>query len=553
MPTSRPSLKETLAAFVLFAALSALHTWPLASAPHTISRHDNSDAMLNEWIVAWVAHALPRDPAGLFDAPIFHDEPNTLAFSEHLFAQSLMGAPLLWAGVPTLLVYNLLVLAGFTFSGLSMWFVTRRITGDWAAGLLGGMLLAFNSHSLSRIAHLQAMHVEFLPLALLALDMVLRAPRPIHAFALAGAFVLQSLTSNYLLVFTTFALMAAAAVRPGEWLGRGRRKVFLALCVAGLVSIVALAPFLIPYYKAQQQQGLTRELGEVTRFSGQWTDYLAAAGTFHFNLWSARFWRGDGVALFPGVVPLLLAAVAVASGAGWRDRNARMWLAVGIAGFLLSFGTSMPGYTVLYAVMPLLQGIRATVRFGFLFIAAIACLAAFGLAVIRSRWVSEGRTRTVITYGVLALATLETLRAPVGYERAHNTPAPFYERLNREPNAVLVELPLFRPHEFFRNAEYMLHQTVHWKPLLNGYSGFRPEQYDRHFEALRAFPDASAVDYLRSRGVTHIVVHENRFKTEHGAENFDRLKDAGGLAMVLAAPGLTMWRIVPLETQGREP
>ena len=35
-------------------------------------RNDNGDAQLNEWILAWVAHQLPRAPAHLFDANIFY-------------------------------------------------------------------------------------------------------------------------------------------------------------------------------------------------------------------------------------------------------------------------------------------------------------------------------------------------------------------------------------------------------------------------------------------------------------------------------------------------
>ena len=116
-PVERASLRSSIAALALFAALTVLHTWPLAPNVGTLSRHDNADAVLNEWAVAWVAHQLPRDPIHLFDANIFYPEPKTLAFSEHLFVQALMGAPLLWAGVPTLIVHNLLILAGFTLTG----------------------------------------------------------------------------------------------------------------------------------------------------------------------------------------------------------------------------------------------------------------------------------------------------------------------------------------------------------------------------------------------------------------------------------------------------
>ena len=55
----------------LFVAAAGLHT---GRSPPTrlASRLDNADTALNTWIVAWVAHQLPRGPLELFDAPMFH-------------------------------------------------------------------------------------------------------------------------------------------------------------------------------------------------------------------------------------------------------------------------------------------------------------------------------------------------------------------------------------------------------------------------------------------------------------------------------------------------
>ena len=61
--------------------------------PATLSRNDNGDAQLNEWILAWVAHQLPRAPLQLFQANIFYPAQDTLAFSEPLIVPALLGAP----------------------------------------------------------------------------------------------------------------------------------------------------------------------------------------------------------------------------------------------------------------------------------------------------------------------------------------------------------------------------------------------------------------------------------------------------------------------------
>src|SRR5436190_23172295 len=135
--------------------LAVIHTWPLATDPGTLSRNDNGDAMLNEWIMAWVAHELPRAPSRLFEAPIFYPAHDALAFSEPLIVPALLGAPLGWMGGSPVLVFNIILMAGFA---LTAWATARLViewTGDRAAGLLAGSMFAFNTHTLTRLGHMQ--------------------------------------------------------------------------------------------------------------------------------------------------------------------------------------------------------------------------------------------------------------------------------------------------------------------------------------------------------------------------------------------------------------
>lgn len=50
-------------ALFVFLLLAALHTWPLVTALHEISR-DNDDERLNMGAASWVAHQLPREKLG---------------------------------------------------------------------------------------------------------------------------------------------------------------------------------------------------------------------------------------------------------------------------------------------------------------------------------------------------------------------------------------------------------------------------------------------------------------------------------------------------------
>src|SRR4051794_10468102 len=51
----RPRRTAVVATLALFVGLAIVHTWPLATAPGTLSRNDNGDYILHEWIMAWVA------------------------------------------------------------------------------------------------------------------------------------------------------------------------------------------------------------------------------------------------------------------------------------------------------------------------------------------------------------------------------------------------------------------------------------------------------------------------------------------------------------------
>src|SRR5205085_1642962 len=56
------SRRPRAAALVFFVALSLVHTWPLATDPAHLGRHDNRDTILNQWILAWVAHQAVTSP-----------------------------------------------------------------------------------------------------------------------------------------------------------------------------------------------------------------------------------------------------------------------------------------------------------------------------------------------------------------------------------------------------------------------------------------------------------------------------------------------------------
>jgi hypothetical protein len=84
-----------------------------------------------------------------------------------------------------------------------------------------------------------------------------------------------------------------------------------------------------------------------------------------------------------------------------------------------------------------------------------------------------------------------------------------YQQLALERDAVVIELPLPMRRGAFFNAPFMLNSTAHWKPMVNGYSGFVPDSYVEHYNQLHTFPASETIAALQRLGVTHAFVHRD--------------------------------------------
>jgi len=546
-PVKEAKLGGWAGPLLLILAATVIHTWPLALAPGTHSRNDNGDAQLNAWILAWVEHTLPRDPMHLFQANIFYPARDVLAFSEPLIVPAILGAPVAWLGGSPVLVYNLMVIAGFALSALAAYALMLRWTHDRIAALLAGTTFAFNTHTLTRLAHVQGLHIYGLPMALLATDRIITDGRTRHGVWLAAWMIILAYTSGYLLVFASISVAIAIIVRVREWLPRWR-TVLASVAVATGAAALLILPLWIPYHRAATEQGMSRSLQAVVDYSATPKGYLAAAGTIHRSTWSGRFFRDPVDSFFPGIVLIVMAVAAVAlSFRGGRNeeptltrRRVVMLIVIGAAGVVLSLGTATPVYGWIYTIFPPMHGLRAAARFGNLFLLAMSALAAFGLAQLRRRVPSA--IAATIGVAALVLANAEALRAPFDYRPFTGIPR-LYALLADQPHVVLAEVPFYPRQAVFENAEYVLNSTTHWQPLMNGYSGYTPASYVDYANVFWYFPRDYAIDAMKRAGVTHVMVHPDRFG--HDAADVLRQVDARQDFELLGtgARGLRLYRL----------
>jgi hypothetical protein len=460
---------------------------------------------------------------------------------------AILGAPLAWLGGSPVLVFNLLMIGGFALSALAAYALMFAWTGNRTAALLTGSVFAFNTHTLTRLPHVQALHIYGLPLALIAVDRLISFGRTRDAWLIAMWISVLAYTSGYLFVFGMVLTGVAMIARAPEWLPRGR-SVAPRVAIAYLVAAIAIVPLSLPYQRAATEQSMVRSLAAVTEYSATPAGYLAASSRIHRATWSASFFKDPVNSFFPGFLVIALAITALVGIRRMeitRRRRVMMLVAIAIVGFLLSLGTHTPLYGWVYRLFPPMHGLRVAARFGNLFLLGMAGLAGYGLSSVHRSLASQPRTApyAAVVAAVLCIGVnIESLRAPIQYQRFGGIPS-LYSLLKTEPHVVLAEVPFYPRQATFENAEYVLNSTGHWRPLMNGYSGYTPASYVKFADAFWYFPRDYAIDAMRRAGVTHVMVHPQRF----GNEADDVIRTLNGRSdfelMGVGTRGLRLYRL----------
>jgi len=386
------------------------------------------------------------------------------------------------------------------------------------------------------LTHLQFQHVEFFALMFFALDRLVMTRRWRHAWQLGLAFALQGLSSIYLLVFSIWTLTFAALARAKEWRSGGALGMTGRLAAAAALAVLLLAPYLRPYLAVHEMMGFAR--GVADEQSAAPENYLATSSRLHFSWWSHNFAAGATSNTFPGIAALALLVVAWSDRRNSGDPRFRMCAVTALGCAAVSFAPLMPFYSRLHSMVPLFQAVRVPAHLGQIVLLMIAVLAGYGVATLQQAW-RHARSWPLAAIALVLVVNGEAMRAPIGYFWFDGVPA-IYKVLGAEPDAVIAEMPFPMPSQWFLNGPYMVNATGHWRPMLNGYSGFRPASYERSYDLLRAFPSDRSLLALHELGVTDVVIHEH----DYGEDRVKALAALPSLRQVAHDGDITIFRLV---------
>lgn len=312
----RPNALLTVSA--AYVGITLAMTWPLARGLARDLPADLGDSLLNCYLLDWTAHRLQRLAQGdwrAFDgywsAGIFHPEPLTLTYSDHLFAQAAQILPVYALTDNLILCYNVLFLSTFVLSALGTFVLVRDLTGSRCAAFVAGLFYAFAPYRVAQLPHLQVLSSQWMPFALAGLRRFFDTGRFTALGAAGAALLAENLSSGYLMVFFGPFVLAYCLY---EIVRRGfirDRRVWTALTLTGSAVAILTAPFVWPYREARALGIPPRSLEEVRFYSADLLSYLTT--TPLLRLWGSVMTarpKPEGE-LFPGLTPLAFAAVAI--------------------------------------------------------------------------------------------------------------------------------------------------------------------------------------------------------------------------------------------------
>ncbi len=606
----RRRLANGLATILLFVVASIAMSWPVAANARSATVV-GFDPLLQIWLSRWVQQALATDPSVLWGSNIFHPFPDALAYTDANIPGALLAWPIDLLVNDPFVTNAVMIVAAGAIGGLGVFRVVARLTGNWTAGIIAGLAYVALPFRAVHLWHLNWLQGAWLPWVLLAFLWVLERPSARRGLALGASIAILVLTSFYfaLQVAILFGCLLLAAVVAERRVRT--RELAKALLTAVAVSGLLVGPVVAPYLGVRIEQGLERSIAETEEYKATPASYLTLAPWDRPNVvqrligvrsgeneafrtvGQAR--HADGHqhgeiviedALYPGAAVVLLAA----TGLTWRRQR---WLVAGLAAagttaFVLSLGPSlgdMSGgvplpYWWLFDNVPGFTAMRVTARLGGLVNLVLVLVAGLGVAVaangMRSLLTRHGfapgdsfrRFAPLVAGALAAVVVVGDLAAgPVPLEPVDRSPEArqVYDWLAVQPRGAVMEFPAesifldpagssVRRHVGLS----MVWSIVHWKPLVNGNSGFIPRAYSELLETFvgnPARPDGSMalrishvapdrIALLQQLGVRYLVFHRSQYRADDWPAITDALAAAGDVVQLAGEFGdASVWRV----------
>jgi hypothetical protein len=412
--------------------------------------------------------------------------------------------------------------------------LVRELSGARGAAFLAGLVYAFVPYRLGQYNHPNLMGTQWLPFYTLYLLRAVRSGRWRHVLSASLFLILTALVGwnlfLYLVIWTAFVGGYAWLTRMGSvW------RLVSVLARTFLIGTLALSPLLIPLLVGRL--GAEETLGDVQQDRTQ-TDLLAYVLPNRFHpVWGPvvepvylQLGKPSRV-VYVGYTVMALLGYGLLRGSV-RRRTGLWWCGI-LLWWLMALGPFLRFHGHIYRNIPLpyyplsrlyaFQLLKLPDRYNLILSLPVAVVVGYAATDLLARL--RGRWRVGVLVSMSALALFEYLSVPVEMQELQIPP--FYEQLAQEEGEFgIVELPV----EFYGSAKwYMLYQTVHGTPIVEGHVSRRPLEAMAFLDAhplLRSLYQTRAVDSaltdvsrqlrgLQDAGFRYVIIHKQLRYAEH--------------------------------------
>jgi hypothetical protein len=179
---------------------------------------------------------------------------------------------------------------------------------------------------------------------------------------------------------------------------------------------------------------------------------------------------------------------------------------------------------------------------GIVVMLCLALFAAYGVRLLRE---SASRWSVAVGLAACVVALVDLLQIPFDWRVERPFPRP-YSVLAMLPRGPVTEFPFHdRRIDFHLHTTPMLRSTVHWQPLVNGYSDHIPSDFREIAPRLASFPSRDAFAAMRERRVRYFTIDRARYGRASAADVEARLAEfQSHLKLIVDEDGVALYEII---------
>lgn len=563
-------IRVTILVVLVGVVLTAAFTWPFVTKLKTFY-YDRGDYPISGSILAYNEHSILTgnilDRKNYINGNLYYPQPYSLVYYDTRLVPSLIYIPIHALTNNLIFSINSVAFLTFVLSFISAFYAINYFINNKLASIIGGVVYAFNPLTISRFPeHFDLMNKYFIPLVFLSAYMFLKQPNFRNSFFFFSMFTLNAFSAIYFQIFSIIILPIFAL--PFIFMGLvNKNKVYFANLFKHSLIFLVFLPLLIyydsPYLEFSGKEGSLRSLEMNANLSARIIDYISPVknsyvyGGLADSLDKFREPKNaEGTlnylehTLFLNITPMLFAIVAfiiiVRNGLLGSAKFFFPFALLFVISFVFTFGPFFQGwnskesdiklpYYYLYQMFPLLKGIRAPIRFQFIFYVPFSMLVSLGVLYTLSRFKPNYLKISVFLF-LLGALFLENLNpsGPVVSFAEESSVIPKVNRINGDTGKLsflagknTFHFPLYSPDlKTSYDSVYLNWAAITREKTVNGNpASFVPLEQLTFLSGLANKVSEENLKDLTAIGVDYVIIHTGLLTSPQSGGQYSKFQE----------------------------